>query len=210
MAKPNIKDSTKAIKMNDWVEAARKIIIKDGVTGINIRRLAKILGVTTGAFYWHYSNMEQLYESIRQDWIIRNTEPFTKAINQAGKNGWKQYMAYVRVLLKEDEYIPEYDNAIRDWAHSNKRTAEILKKTETFRIEQLRKIFLALGFKDRSAIVRANVTYLSQTGYNALRVIEPRENRLKNIPYYAEVLTGRNDLKHLKTAKEIYDFVLSN
>ena len=154
MPKSNLKDSTKAIKMNDWVEAARKIIIKDGVTGINIRRLAKILGVTTGAFYWHYSNMEQLYESIRQDWIIRNTEPFTKAINQAGKNGWKQYMAYVRVLLKEDEYIPEYDNAIRDWAHSNKRTAEILKNLQINPVFQISNIKIPRLDEEQLSILR--------------------------------------------------------
>ena len=140
---------------------------------------------------------------------MRNTAPFTKAIAAAGDSGWDQYLAYVGVLLKEDEYIPQYDNAIRDWAHSSKRTAEVLKEIESFRIRQLLQVFLALGFTGRAAQVRAYVTYFHQTGYNAMQVSEPREERLLNIPFYAEVLTNRTDLLGLKTPQAIADHIIA-
>lgn len=186
-----------------WVAAARKTLIEKGVTGISLRQLADELGATTGAFYWQFANLEELLEDVRQDWAQRNTAPFTRAIEAAGDDGWDQYLAYVGVLLNEEEYIPEYDNAIRDWAHSSKRTAEVLKEIEAFRIQQLHQVFLALGFTGRAAQVRAYVTYFHQTGYNAMQVSEPREERLLNIPYYAEVLTNRTDLLDLKTAEAV-------
>lgn len=186
-----------------WVAAARKTLIEKGIAGISLRHLADELGATTGAFYWQFANLEELLEDVRQDWAQRNTAPFTRAIEAAGDDGWDQYLAYVGVLLNEEEYIPQYDNAIRDWAHSSIRTAEVLKEIEAFRIQQLHHVFLAMGFTGRAAQVRAYVTYFHQTGYNAMQVSEPREERLMNIPYYAEVLTNRTDLLDLKTAEAV-------
>lgn len=188
-----------------WIAAARKTLIEKGIAGISLRQLAEELGATTGAFYWQFENLEDLLEDVRQDWAQRNTEPFTRAIEAAGDDGWDQYIAYVGVLLREDEYVPQYDNAIRDWAHSSKRTAEVLKEIEAFRINQLLQVFLALGFTGKAAQVRAYVTYFHQTGYNAMQVSEPRDERLLNIPYYAEVLTNRTDLLGLKTAEAVSD-----
>jgi AcrR family transcriptional regulator len=188
-----------------WISAARKTLIEKGIAGISLRQLAEDLGATTGAFYWQFANLEELLEDVRQDWAQRNTAPFTRAIEAAGDDGWDQYLAYVGVLLNEDEYSPQYDNAIRDWAHSSKRTAEVLKEIEAFRIQQLLRVFLALGFTDRAAQVRAYVTYFHQTGYNAMQVSEPREERLMNIPFYAEVLTNRADLLSLKSAEAVSD-----
>lgn len=191
-----------------WVAAARKTLIEKGIPGISLRQLAEELGATTGAFYWQFTNIEELLEDVRQDWAECNTTPFTRAIEAAGENGWDQYLAYVRVLLREDEYIPQYDNAVRDWAHSSPRTAEVLRKIETFRIEQLCGVFCALGFEGREAKVRAQVTYFSQTGYNAMQISEPRDERLLNVPFYGLVLTDRKDLISLKTPQAVSEYIL--
>lgn len=193
-----------------WIAAARKTLIKKGIAGISLRQLAEDLGATTGAFYWQFANIEELLEDVRQDWVQRNTAPFTRAIAAAGDDGWDQYLAYVGVLLREDEYIPQYDNAIRGWAHSSERTAEVLQEIELFRVNQLLQVFLSLGFSGKAAQVRAYVTYFHQTGYNAMQVSEPREQRLLNIPYYAEALTNRTDLLGLQTPQAIFDHIIGH
>lgn len=194
---------TRNLDRSNWISAARKALVENGITGISLRRLAEELNATTGAFYWQFSNLEELLEDVRQDWAVRNTTPFTEAIESAGADGWQQYLAYVRVLVFEEEFDPLYDNAIREWAHSSPRTAEVLRETETFRIEQLQSIFFALGFEGRAALIRARVTYFSQTGYNAMQITETLEERLENIPYYAEVLTDRTTLLELASSSEV-------
>lgn len=69
---------------------------------------------------------------------------------------------------------------------------------------------MALGFEGRAAQVRAHVTYFSQTGYNAMQVTEPREERLPNVPYYAEILTDRLDLLELKTAEAVVEKIIQS
>lgn len=193
----------------DWIAAARQVLIDKGVGGIKLRALSESLGATTGAFYWQYRNLEELLEDVRQDWTERNTAPFTRAIAAAGPSGMQQYIAYVRTLVLGDEFNPRYDNAIRDWAHSDKRTADVLREIEIFRINQLREVFAAMGFEGHEALIRARVTYFHQAGYNAMQITETQEERLLNIPYYAEILTDCADFRSLKTAEEVRAMLLA-
>ena len=88
---------------------------------------------------------------------------------------------------------PKARNTCRSWL--------ILKASISFKT--------SLGFTGKAAQVRAYVTYFHQTGYNAMQVSEPREERLLNIPYYAEVLTNRPDLLGLKTAEDVSEHFAS-
>lgn len=201
--KPERELEQRVLIRQDWIAAARQVLIDKGVGGIKLRALSESLGATTGAFYWQYRNLEELLEDVRKDWAERNTAPFTRAIEAAGPSGMHQYIAYVRTLVLGGEFNPRYDNAIRDWAHSDKRTADVLREIEIFRINQLRGVFGALGFEGHEALIRARVTYFHQAGYNAMQIAETLEERLLNIPYYAEILTDRTDLRSLRTAEEV-------
>jgi AcrR family transcriptional regulator len=182
------------ITREDWVGAASEILIEGGISALSLRKLADALGVTTGAFYSSFQNLEDLHQAIRDEWVRRNTEPFSRAIEAAGPDGMDQYLAYVRVLVLDADFDPRFDNAIREWAHSAPETAEVLRRIEDLRIEQLHRIFRAMGFGARQALIRARITYFHQVGYNAMQIRETREERLMNIPLYAEVLTERTDL----------------
>lgn len=188
---------------DDWISAARAVLVARGIGALGVRALAAEMRVTPGAFYWQFRNLEALHDALRADWADRNTTPFTRAIAAAGPEGLRQYLAWVRVLVLEDEFSPDYDNAMRDWAHHAPQTARVLAGVETFRIDQLRGVFAAMGFQGHSAEIRARVAYYHQVGYNALRVREPRAQRLRNVPYYAEILTDTRALAGLDSAEAV-------
>lgn len=193
----------RGITRKDWIAAARNALIEKGISGVRLRALSETLGVTTGAFYWQYKNLEELLEDVRQDWAETNTAPFAQAIEAAAPDGWKQYLSYVRVLVLEDSFNARYDNAIRDWAHNSVKTAAILRDIELLRIHQLQAVFENMGFDPKEAAIRARVTYFHQAGYNAMKIVESREERLSNIPYYAKILTDRVDLLGLDTPEKV-------
>ncbi|MBS4011157.1 MAG: TetR/AcrR family transcriptional regulator [Roseovarius sp.] len=205
---PNSED--RGITRRDWVVAARNALIEKGISGVRLRALAETLGVTTGAFYWQYKNLEELLEDVRQDWAVTNTTPFAEAIEASAPDGWKQYLSYVRVLVLEDSFNARYDNAIRDWAHNSVETATVLRDIELTRIHQLQSVFENMGFDTKEAAIRARVTYFHQAGYNAMKIVESREERLANIPYYAKILTDRVDLLGLDTPEKVKTCLLSS
>lgn len=210
MAEPNrladkMADAARAV----WVDAARDVLMSGGVAGLNLRGLAASLGVTTGAFYSVFSGLEDLHEALRQRWIDQNVTPMVDAIAAAGDDGFQQYLAALRVTILDAGIDPRFDNAIRDWAHSSPRTAEVLAEADTLRIAALEGMFRALGDDDKRAMIRARIAYFHQVGYGTLEIHDDPEERLLNLRYYAEALTGRRDLLDCTTAEEVRQFILT-
>lgn len=195
---------TKAgLERQDWIEAARSLLISGGIQTVTLRRIAAQLGVTTGAYYTHFGNLEELLVALRADWLAFNSAPFQEDILQAGPDGFSMYLAYVRLIALEERFNPAYDAAFRSWAQVSPETAVVLKEAEHQRIEILVRVFLALGFDTERARTRANVAYFTQLGYNTLKLGETREDRLMRIPFYVEVESGRTDLLQLTSPEAI-------
>jgi AcrR family transcriptional regulator len=192
-----------------WVDAARDILILGGVSALNLRGLAGSLGVTTGAFYSVFSGLEDLHEALREHWREQCCTPLITAMTEAGEDGFRQYLAALRVTVVEAEFDSRFDNAVRQWAHSSPRTTEVLAEAEELRIELLTRMFRALGFDDKRAQIRARIAYFHQVGYSVMEIQDDVDERLLNLRYYAEALTGRSDLMVCQTADEVRQFIMT-
>jgi AcrR family transcriptional regulator len=192
-----------------WIDAARDILIAGGVPALNLRGLAGSLGVTTGAFYSAFSGLEDLHEALREKCRDQNTTPLITAMAAAGDDGFRQYLAGLKVTVLDGGIDPRFDNAMRDWAHSSPRTAQVLTEVEALRIDLLTRMFLALGFDDKRAVIRARITYFHQVGHGAMEIRDDPDERLMNLRFYAEALVGRSDLMICETAEEVRQFILT-
>lgn len=210
MAEPNrLQNKLTDAAREAWVDAARDILISGGIAALNLRGLAASLGVTTGAFYSAFSGLEELHEALRQRWLAQNVTPMIDAMAAAGEDGFQQYLAALRLTVLEGGIDPRFDNAIRDWAHSAPRTAEVLAAADTLRIGVLEQMFLALGDDAKRAMIRARIAYFHQVGYGTLEIHDDPDERLLNLRYYAEALTGRRDLMVCETAEQVRQFILT-
>jgi AcrR family transcriptional regulator len=187
----------------DWISGARKLLIRRGIASVKVEPLAKLLGVTTGSFYWHFSNRQELHDELLKDWQETNTAPLFKAVANAGPDPRKEYMEFFGVWLYERDFDPRYDQAIRDWARTSKKVAKVLAKVENRRIALLMRIFQNFGYQGTNAEIRARITYYHQVGYYAMDVRENRGLRFDLAPYYAEVLTGDRWMHEMKSRDEI-------
>ncbi|WP_411352957.1 TetR/AcrR family transcriptional regulator (plasmid) [Leisingera aquaemixtae] len=210
--KKKSKDTKKnnALDHSDWIDAARSILIDDGVGGLSLRRISAQLNATTGAFYWQFANLEKLLDDLREDWNTRNSAAFDRVFKDPGLDGLERYIGYVRILLREEEYDPKYDSAMRDWAHSCAKTRTVVAHVDNRRVAQLQALFAELGFGQKSARVRAMMTYFHQSGYYQMNIDETLEERLANIPYYAEIMVGPDFFPPDLTIKELRRLIFDN
>jgi len=192
-----------ALGKRDWVLAARKVLIKQGISNVKVEPLAKVLGVTSGSFYWHFSRRQDLYDALLKDWYDTNTAPLFNAVETAGDDPRQQYLSFFGVWVLERDFDPKYDQAVRDWARGSKKVADVLRKVDQSRIALLQRIYEGFGYKGLEAEMRARVTYYHQVGYYAMQVKEPRERRLELSPYYFNILTGYCWMDELRSADEI-------
>jgi AcrR family transcriptional regulator len=175
-----------------WLDAARNALIREGIAGVKVGKIARRLKVTRGGFYWFFDSHKQLLDELLLDWEQRNTAGFESVLRESGRNGMAEFQALVGVWLNEKDYSPAWDAAVRDWARVSGKVANAVRRTDDARIEILKQVFLDMGCKDEEAFVRARICYFHQVGYYALGVRESREERLRLMPLYTRVLTGRD------------------
>ncbi len=64
----------KTLSVEDWADAALDAIAEGGLDAVAVERLARVLGVTKGSFYWHFSNRGALLAAALERWERQQTE----------------------------------------------------------------------------------------------------------------------------------------
>jgi AcrR family transcriptional regulator len=179
------------VSRDEWIVAARKTLIKTGIAGVKIERLADKLGVTRGGFYWFFTDRNDLYDALLADWENTNTLPFFDAVEKAGPDGRGQLKALAELWIAEKEFSPAYDSAIRDWARTSARARQVVERVDGRRITLLTKVFEMIGYKGEEAFIRARLTYFHQVGYYSMGLRETDERRHHYLPLYLNILAGK-------------------
>jgi len=190
MRDSKIRGNTKTSRQ-DWLDEARNILIREGVDGVKVDRMARNLGVTRGGFYWFFKNRAQFLDILLADWQDSRNDPLTRAI-RAGDNDTplETLVRFVMTLIREESYSPALDAAIRDWARSSEAVRRAVDLVDNRRIKLLAKLFQALDYDTEEAFIRARIMYFHQVGYYAMDVRESAAQRLRYLPVYFRQLTG--------------------
>jgi AcrR family transcriptional regulator len=176
----------------DWVRLAREVLIKEGIVGVKIDRLAKLAGVTRGGFYWRFKNRGKLFDALIEDWRERNTEPMLKVLRADGSP--KQRLRQLAELYIDGRDFSEaYDSAVRSWAAMSAPIAILVRSVDDIRLEALEGLFRDAGFDAGTAKIHARITYFHQIGYYAIAMKETREERRTLIDRYTAVFLAGSE-----------------
>lgn len=184
-----------------WIEAARTVLIQEGIGGVEVGRLARRLRATRGGFYWFFNGRKELLDQLLADWETTNSAAFRGLLRVAGKgNGVAMFHALIDIWVSEREYSPAWDSAVRDWARTSTKVSNAVRRIDDERIAILKQIYLDMGCQDEEAFVRARVCYFHQIGYYTLGVQESHEQRLHLLPHCVRFLMGQPST-HRKSKK---------
>jgi AcrR family transcriptional regulator len=187
--KKKVDDEGGNLSTLDWLDLARETLIREGIEAVKVDRLAKASGVTRGGFYWRFKSREDLLEQLLDDWRSCNTVPFVSVLSGPGTPG-DRYQALMRLWIEEREFRPDYDAAVRNWAASSTKVADVVHTVDSVRIDALRRLFVEAGYDGDEALVRSRITYYHQVGYYALGIKQSAERRRQLSPIYYRILTG--------------------
>jgi AcrR family transcriptional regulator len=174
----------------DWLEAARRALIEGGADRVKVEPLAGVLGVTTGSFYHHFKNRQELLDALLTHWETHNSGALFHAVREAGDDADAQLDALFDTWVDERDYDPAYDSAVRDWARTSPAAEAAVRRVDDQRIELLTGIFAGFGYDPERAFIRARITYFHQVGYQAMAIIESHDRRQGLRPLYREALLG--------------------
>jgi AcrR family transcriptional regulator len=184
-----VEEEGRNLSTQDWLDVARETLIREGIDAVKVDRLAKASGVTRGGFYWRFKSREDLLEQLLDDWRSCNTVPFVSVLSGPGTPG-ERYQALMQLWIEEREFRPDYDTAVRNWAASSSKVADVVRTVDSVRIDALRRLFVEAGYDGDEALVRSRITFYHQVGYYALGIKQSAERRRQLSPIYFKVLTG--------------------
>lgn len=186
------------IPAEQWVAAARAVLVEDGIDAVKVHRLADRLGVSRGGFYHHFADHADLLDRLLADWeasvefVPAGLAPKTAAEALAAID------VMVSHLLSEQRYDPRFDMAVRAWAHADEKAHKAVRRSDQRRLNALMRIFLALGCDDEESLVRARVFYFHQIGYYAIGLKETRAERHGHVQTYIRILCGEENLERAR------------
>jgi AcrR family transcriptional regulator len=173
----------------DWLDAAVKLLIEEGIDQVKVQRLGKALGTSRGSFYWHFRDRGELLDEILRHWQATNTDQLIAAL------GSPETPLEDRILGLFGRWVgsgyPRFDNAIRAWAARSPKVRKVQRAAEQRRRQQIAQLFLDAGYPASEAVVRGDVLYFTQVGYFLLDLGESKEERLARLEPYYLAFTGR-------------------
>jgi AcrR family transcriptional regulator len=181
---------TPKVSPERWLEAARKVLVDEGVDHVKVDRLAALLGVTRGGFYHHFRNRTDLLDRLLVEWETGNSFIPPSAPLKTPGDASHMLVEITRILIEERDYDPGFDVAVREWARRSKKAKAALDRVDQMRIDFFDKVFRKLGYEPREAFIRARVTYFHQVGYYALAVKETKAQRFQFAELYLKILAG--------------------
>lgn len=172
----------------EWLEAARNVLINKGVSHIKIDLLSKDLGVTRGGFYWFFKNRQDLLDQLLADWRNGTQSQAFEILKDTTIEPKELLETFMLSLMEEVIYIPAWDSAVRDWARSDPKVRQTVEDVDNERIDLLKGAYMRIEENETDALIRARISYYHQIGYYAMEVRESWETRLSYLPTYMKFL----------------------
>ena len=183
------KEKSKRLSREDWLAAALEVLYGEGVGKVSIVRIARDLGVTSGSFYWHFKDRNELLRSLLDFWVRSQTEAIFEKVEQFQGTPSERLFKLMEILTLGEQ--GRYEVAIRAWAGFDDMAAEVVRGTDKRRIEWLRSIFHELGFRGSEAEMRARLFVYYQLAEPSILWRESKSKRREIIKLRHRLLTSR-------------------
>jgi AcrR family transcriptional regulator len=145
----------------EWIDAALRTLAEQGVEGVRVERIAEVLGVTKGSFYWHFKDRSALLEAVLDAWKLRATGDVIALVEQTGGDAAQRMRTLGKRVFSADGRL---DRHIRSWATHDPLARTALDEIDRRRTDYLRALLLEYGFTPEIADARTLFVYRALIG----------------------------------------------
>ncbi len=155
----------------DWIAAGFRALTRGGPQAIRAEAIARDLAVSKGSFYWHFTDVPALKQSMLDHWTNIATKQIITTVEYSRMEAAEQLRLLVRIATS-DKNEPYGGNlveaAIRDWARYDPNAAETVKNVNKQRLAFLTKLFGQNGASHDRSVQLANLLYAALIGLEQL------------------------------------------
>ncbi len=149
----------------DWVDAAFALLTAEdgGEHGVTIARLCTTLEVTKGSFYWHFRDLDALWEAMAVRWQEENRRRITDVDELSEMPPDGRLIALSTMLIGKDHLTVE--RAIRSRARSNANIADTVRNIDAEIFQAVEAIVGQFGMDPGQARLLSGVLVYAGIGY---------------------------------------------
>lgn len=174
-----------------WLEAAYDLFLESGVDSVRILPLAKKLSLSRTSFYWFFKDRDELLQALLARWREKNTGNLTRRSEAYAESVTEAMLNVFDCWIDRDLFDSKFEFAIRSWALQSPEILTEVQEADRVRLSALARMLHRFGEDETTADVRARTIYLVQIGYISMQAAEQLDVRMKRIPHYVEIFTGR-------------------
>jgi AcrR family transcriptional regulator len=174
-----------------WLGAAYELFLESGIDAVRILPLAKRLRLSRTSFYWVFKDREALLASLISMWREKNIGNIVKQASAYAETIAEAVLNVSDCWFDNGLFDSKLEFAVRSWALQSKEVQAEVETADQQRLAALVHMFKRFGYDDMSADVRSRTIYLLQIGYISMQTSEAMALRMKRVPTYVEVFTGR-------------------
>jgi AcrR family transcriptional regulator len=169
-----VKDISKRLGRDDWLSAALKMC-ELGIDKIKVAPLAERIGVTTGSFYWHFSNRQELLDALLDYWERELTDMAMISARQANCTPQDRILLLMETVMLGN--MARYDLPIWAWAQSDSNARRVFNRVLKKRFTFAAWLFEEAGFTPEQAKTRGRLMVTYMMGESTL--VRDKEARSK-------------------------------
>lgn len=188
MGNPIVVVKKKRLTRGDWLSHALEMLKEEGSSGVRVEPLSRSLGVTTGSFYWHFKNREDLHRSLIEHWETDLAVATPEQMFECKGDAKERLLALLKLIVRED--LNRYDRAMRAWASSDELVAAAVLRVDQRRLDTALQLFLEMGFDLVEADLRSRVSYYYLVGEQTVLVDTSLKLRMQLAELRCRLLTA--------------------
>lgn len=143
----------------DWVNAGLKALATSGFTALKADTLAKVMGVSRGSFYWHFTDVDAFQAAILQRWREIALERIVSEIDRLSRDRLEA------LIQRAFGARTSLEIAVRAWATAEPKAKAAVDAVDVERVRYLRKLLIAAGVEATVATARAHILNWAYLGY---------------------------------------------
>lgn len=179
----------KRLGREDWLRAALDALMKEGIAGVRVERLANALGITRGSFYHHFTDRDDLLSDLLDHWFEVSTTSIRDEVAALGLDPVNTLSALARLIRHRDGST--FDVAFRAWALHDEMARDYVTRADEARLAFIKGQFLAHGFDGLDAENRARLYLYYEMSEPAVFARQSEKTRDALISKRIELLTRR-------------------
>lgn len=167
-----------------WLRAGQQLLRLGGLAAVKIKALQKETGLTTGSFYHHFANMEEYLDELAAYWGLDTPGHIAEVQHQPDAR--TRLVEVLAIAPRED--LQRLDRAMRDWAGSDQRAADAVKRVDEALLTFCAEVFTDLGLDEMDARISAQAVIATSVA----RVTPPWPSIEDHLDRLLNILTGQS------------------